>query len=219
MDRIRVEQPFILYAFCKIEYDGRAKSSSEFGNHLIIHKTDGTLLIHRNRLCTPLNYQPPKAILKKDKNYLISCRKDETIKIVVDKIVNYTELANWSSKEIKISRTEKELRDYIVDHLEDLLDLQFAEKFIEFETPVGYIDILGIDEHGIYHVIEVKRGKASLASCSQLNRYSQYFLEIGKSVRDYLASPSISKNALRHAKEMKQTWIKVNHNSQSSYIT
>ena len=213
MKQVRVEQPFILYAKCRVDYDGRAKSTLEAGNHLIIHKNDGTLLIHGGALCTPLNYQPPGAILYKQGNQLISKRKDETIIITVEETLSYDELCDWSSKKIEIHKTERELRDFIADNLETILGVKFLEVYTEFQTPVGNVDILGIDEFEVYHVIEVKRGSASLASCSQLERYSNYFIEIMKTVKDYLACPKISANALKYAADMRQTWVQIDHDA------
>jgi len=201
----------MLYAECTVNYDGRAKSTLENGKHLIIHKNDGTLLIHGGRLCTPLNYQPPGAIMYKKKNKLISKRNNEIIIIAINEIITYEELHQWSAKKIAISKTEKELRDHIVAHFYEIFGFHPVEIYIEFATPVGHIDILAIDEYNIYHVIEVKRGKASLASCSQLERYSNYFIDIMKTVRDYLTSPDISKGALNYAKKVHQTWLKVEH--------
>lgn len=211
MEQVRVEQSFIFYAKCRVDYDGRAKSTLEAGNHLIIHKNDGTLLIHGGALCTPLNYQPPGAILYKQGNQLISKRKDETIIITVEKSLSYEELCSWSTKKIEIHQTEKELRDYIAGNIKGVLGFEPVEVHVEFATPVGNVDVLAIDEWGTYHVIEVKRGSASLASCSQLERYSNYFIEIMKNVNDYLASPKISENALRYATEMRQNWVQIDH--------
>lgn len=215
MNRIRVEQPFTLYAKCSVDYCGRAKSTLEIGNYLIIHKSDGTLLIQGGTLCTPRNYQPPKTILQRFGNQLISTHKKEKIAITIEKIHFYKELKNWSIKKINITKTERELQNKLA---QDLLanqckeiTVKFKEIYTEFPTPVGPIDILGIDVNNVYHVIEVKRGKANLAACSQLERYANYFIEIMKDVKDYIASPEISSNATNYMKATHQTWIKVSH--------
>lgn len=208
---IRVEQSFVLYAFCSVKYDGRAKSTLIPGNYLITHKNDGTLRIDGGSLCTPLNYQPPGAILHKVKDSLISIRKNEKITIEIDKIHYYQELRNWSSNKIEIKKTEAQLRDKIVNKIDKILKVKTIEVFKEFKTPVGDIDILAIDEYDTYHIVEVKRGKANLATCSQLERYCFYFVDIMKNVKDYIASPDISDNALRYANENYQTYLKVEH--------
>jgi RecB family endonuclease NucS len=209
--RIRPEQSFSLYASCTVDYDGRARSTLEKGNYLIIHKSDGTLLIHGGTLCTPRNYQPPGAILKTDKNRIISFRKNEIIVITISKILAYDEFKDWSKQRIDITKTEKELRDKIVSQIDKYLKTKVKEVHVEFPTPVGNIDILAIDENNIYHVIEVKRGKASLAACSQLDRYSTYFINIMKDVKDYIASPEVSSNATNHMRTLRQSWIKAVH--------
>lgn len=208
---IRVEQSFILYAFCSVQYDGRAKSTLIPGNYLITHKNDGTLKIEGGELCTPLNYQPPGAILNKVGNILISIRKNEEINIKIDKLYYYQELQEWSTNKINITKTEKDLRDYIYNNIQKIVGITPIEIYKEFKTPVGDIDILAIDEYDTYHVIEVKRGKANLATCSQLDRYCNYFINIMKNVRDYIASPDISDNAKRYAEENFQTYLQVQH--------
>ena len=50
-------QGFVLYCLCDVVYDGRAYSTLERGNYLIIYKPDGSLLIHGSSKSTPRNYQ------------------------------------------------------------------------------------------------------------------------------------------------------------------
>jgi RecB family endonuclease NucS len=211
MNQIRVEQPFTLYAQCTVDYDGRAKSTLELGNYLIIHKSDGTLLIQGGTLCTPRNYQPPKAIMRRIGSKLVSTLKNETITITIDRIHFYKELHNWSAKKIDINKTEAQLRDKILNNIESYLGVKVKETYREFRTPVGNLDILAIDIYDTYHIIEVKRGKANLATCSQLERYCHHFTDLMKNVKDYIASPDISDNALRFSQENYQTYLKVEH--------
>lgn len=195
---IRVEQPFSLYAIADVEYNGRAKSSLKAGRLLIIHKSDGTLLIHGDSLCTPRNYQPPGAILKLDGNRLVSTRKGETIIITICEILSYTELPAWSTERVAISRTERELRDYLASTLPKYIDANIVETHIEFKLPVGAIDILAIDSNNSYHIIEVKRRTIGLPVIYQLNRYVDYLKSLSKTTFGYVAGPGISKNALHH---------------------
>lgn len=209
--KIRPEQPFILYAEARVVYEGRASSTLNSGNYLIIHKKDGTLQILGGELCNPLNYQPPGAKLTKQNNLLISIRKNEKITIFLNKILSYQELPDWSIKKIQISKTEQDLKNQILNNLESILKTKILEIFSEFKTPVGAIDILAIDQHDIYHVIEVKRNKANLAACSQLDRYVEYFIDLHKKVKDYIASPRISSNALAYAQTHYTTWLQIDH--------
>ena len=42
---------------CEVEYDGRASSYLPPGDRLVILKSDGTLLVHRDEQRTPVNWQ------------------------------------------------------------------------------------------------------------------------------------------------------------------
>jgi RecB family endonuclease NucS len=208
--QIRVEQPFSLYADVDVTYDGRAASTLERGNYLIVHKSDGTLLVMGGDKYKPRNYQAPGAILKLHNNQLVSTRKDERINIILHNIISYTEHHDWSVARTKVTKTEAELRDKIAASIKDYIP-NAIEVFVEFQTPVGNVDILVIDANNVYCVIEVKRGRASLAACSQIRRYTEYFNEIGRQVKGYIASPQISKNALKHAGGHNIAWLKADH--------
>ena len=53
----------VIYAQCKVDYTGRAKSNLDYGNRLIITKPDGTIMIHGRTKREPINWQPPGFIL------------------------------------------------------------------------------------------------------------------------------------------------------------
>lgn len=211
---IKVVYPFILYAKCDVIYVGRASSTLVPGNYLIIHKNDGTIKIEGSELFTPLNYQPPGAMLIWDesKKQLISNRNDEQLIITLYDIFYYKELKHWSNNKIHITKTESELRDKIYEQLNTILGVSIKEAFKEFRTPVGSIDILAVDENEIYHIIEVKRGKPNISACGQLDRYCSYFDKIGQKNYGYIASPKITSNALKYINESSnRKYINVNY--------
>jgi RecB family endonuclease NucS len=210
---IRVDRSFSLYAECTVDYLGRARSSLEPGNYLIIRKGDGSLMIHGPKKLRPLNYQPPGAILKHVGDQLISKRKDEIIIITILQIINYTEYEQWTDNKIQISMTENDLREQIIRNVDSMLDDNIIEITKEFATPYGPIDILAIGS--TYHVIEVKRGKAGIASCTQLLRYLGYFEEIGQPAVGWIMSPRIVGKAKTYLEERGCRWVSVQHSSQS----
>lgn len=209
MDRINVSKPFVLYAQCSVDYDGRASSHLDEGNYLIVRKTDGSLMIHGNTLCVPINYQGSKATLTKDGKKLISTRKKETITVHVSNIWWYEEVVDWSEGKISISKTEFQLRDKIAFNISALLNAKIVSCQTEAPTSVGTMDILAIDDKGQCHIVEVKRGKANLAAVSQLKRYVDYYQL--QSCVGWLASPDISKNALKHLNDNGLKWLQVSH--------
>ena len=181
-----------MYAKCSITYRGRAESTLELGNYFILHKRDGTLLIHGGLLSKPLNYQPPGAELFVLPDKIISKRKEERIEIDLKKVHFYKELPDWSEFPIKITKTEEELKQKFIRCAPDYFN---NIRTIEDEAPIplGKIDVLIITEDNTYHVIEIKRKKANISACSQLLRYVDYFrLAEFKSI-GYLVAPAVSK--------------------------
>lgn len=208
---IRIDRAFVLFATCSISYNGRASSSLVPGNYLITRKGDGTLLIHGASRFNPLNFQTRGAISRLDGDMLVSTRKNEIIAIKLEKIIHYYELPHWSDNRIVISMTEDELKNSIFDNLEFWLGEKVAEKYMEHPTPYGPIDIFAVGASAVNYVIEVKRAKASLASCAQLERYLGYYKEIKKDAHGWLMSPGISSGALKYCESHNLKWLKVMH--------
>ena len=213
LQNVDCDAGFILYAQCCVTYYGRAASFLEHGNYVIIHKPDGSLLIHGSAKNPPKNYQGPKSKLSIDGNFIISTRKNETIKINISNIISYSVLDDWSDKQIVMSKTEKELvrllHKNIDTYIKNVVNVQF-----EYQTDVGFIDMLCLDNAGIYHIIEAKRGTASLNNCSQLNRYVECLAGLNKEVRGYIASPNIAKTAFKYLDKHGHNWIDIQFENQ-----
>lgn len=210
---IRVERAFTLFAESSVEYNGRAKSVLDKGRFLLIHKSDGTLLIHADSLCTPRNYQGPGAILKRVGNKLISTRKDETITVDVSEVLAYTELPSWATHKTAMSKTERELKEYIATHINEFFDGTIKEVHVEFQIPVGFIDVLAIDEADHRHIIEVKRKTVGVTTVYQVQRYMDYFNEISVPAFGYTAGPGISKNAALQLEKKGYQHLLVQHHT------
>jgi RecB family endonuclease NucS len=191
--------PFYLYADCIVEYDGRAKSELIRGNYILLHKSDGTLIIHGNSLVTPLNYQSCKAVMRKEGNILISERKGETIKVTIYGIIDYHELNEWSNNKICIEKTEDDLRNKFLSKMNDYFH-NVSEVHKEYGTPYGPIDAMIISD-GVHCIIEVKRKKITINHCTQLEKYIKYFQEIKQLYSGYIVGPDITKNAVNYAEK------------------
>lgn len=202
------KSPFVLYADCVVTYSGRAESTLDRGLYLIIHKSDGTLLIHSSTKNPPRNYQGPGAKLEYHADKLISKRKSEIIKITLYNIISYMPLSNWSDTSVSISKTEKDLVQKLFNNWFDYFDVDLEIIYTEYESGLGPIDLLGIDSNNVYHVVEAKRTTAVLSHCSQLQRYleSLHGLHI---TMGYIASPKISKNALKYLEKHGYKWLEI----------
>lgn len=197
---------FVLCADCDVVYEGRASSVLARGIYVILHKDDGSLLIHGGDKSIPRNYQPPGGKIVLSDNKIISKRKNETIVITVYNTIFKHEINDWSRNELCIRKTEKELVKKIIRDHKLLFNKNFEEVHEEYKTELGPIDIVGIDETSIKHIVEVKRKNVTLANCSQLKRYMEIFDE---SAIGYIASPSIGKRADKYLKENGLKWVYV----------
>lgn len=147
--------------------------------------------------------------MRKEGNKLISTRKNETIEITIDLIISFIEVNNWSDFSIDISKTENDLSNHIVEHISDLVGDEIIEVTREFKTPFGNVDILAVGRY--YHVIEVKRGKASISACSQLLRYYNYFKELEYQAMGWLMCPALSSGAVQMLQKHGLHWKQVEH--------
>lgn len=202
-----LDKPFIIFADCEINYDGRACSTLDRGNYLIIYKNDGSLQIHGSELLSPLNYQGSGSKVSLDNNKLLFTRKKETIEIILHNVYHKAKLENWSFNKPKMKKTEADLVNQLESTILSYID-NCIETIKEYKTDVGPIDLLAIDSYGTNHVMEVKRGKANISACSQVERY---VASMNNSV-GYIVSPQISKNALKYCKNNNIKWLEVNHN-------
>lgn len=204
---IKLDECFILYTRCSVRYIGRANSILESGNFIIMRKSDGTLMIHGKKLLKPLNFQPQGVQFRQEDNKIISQRKKETIIIEIDEIYHYYCINNWSEGNLILYNTENDLRKIIIDSIKELTNDNIVEMHTEYKTKYGPVDLVAISADGLYYIIEIKRGKASLSASTQLLRYTQCFSTIP--YKGLVMSPAISDNALRFLSEHQLYWKQV----------
>lgn len=197
-------EPTVIYAYCSVIYEGRASSILEVGNYLIICKQDGAVMIHGSTLLKPLNFQPPGAEIERTDNKIICRRNKEEIIINIESIHFSQALPGWSNNKIKLVRTEDDLRNKIIADLPYLLGRKIISTEKEHKTEYGPIDILAIDENQENIVIEVKRAKADIKACSQLERYLKVVPGEG-----WLMSPAISSGAHQYCRDHGLNWKEV----------
>lgn len=188
---------FFLYARVTVVYDGRAKSVIGPSNLCVLHKLDGSLIVHGAVNCTPINYQRPRAILTVENGQLV-CRSkkgDEEIRITIHETFNYYELNEWSSDKLTMTGTERQLCDYFVENASNILKVEVARVDREVRVEYGSIDILVTDTSKVRHIVEVKRAKASVNGVFQLRKYCDLMSQT-HTCFGYLAAPAISDKAL-----------------------
>jgi RecB family endonuclease NucS len=203
---IHNQEMCIIVGECYVEYDGRATSKLPRGKRLIIIKADKSISIHENRLVRPTNYMMDAMTFSKieeDSNgkkiiKMVSKRlkPKETITIIFYEIEDVRNYDIEISSDLRLSGSEKELNEALMD------DLTFLEPGLRAVNQQqvfrkGVCDIIAEDSEGRFVVIELKRRKADYASVTQLKRYADTIEKMkGIKTRGILLAPEIRKSAL-----------------------
>jgi RecB family endonuclease NucS len=200
----------VIFADCNVQYEGRAASSLCDGRYLIVIKSDGSLIIHDGQKLKPKNYIGPKAKIVFEDDQVNAVCKKESIRINLLKVYHDLVLDGWDSNGLDLVRTEFELRDKLADDVVSYLGVTPVSVEREVQASYGKIDLLVLDSNEVYHIIEVKRGQASISACSQLYRYySSFCAPNGCRFKGYIAAPRITDSGLRLLEEYGLGYIKI----------
>ena len=190
---------------CRVEYDGRAASTLDPGDRLVVLKPDGTVLVHTDEGQQPVNWQPPgcthEADIEDDQLIVRSHRTSPDEKLVVRfrRVVHATAYEATDTAELALTGTEADLRERILAE-PSLLEPGFEPRATERDTPAGAVDIYGEDSDGNVVIVELKRRRVGPDAVSQLNRYVAALdrdLHAGTTVRGILVAPSVTDTARR----------------------
>ena len=192
-----------LFGRCRVVYDGRAYSTLDPGDRLIILKPDGTVLVHTDEGQQPVNWQPPgcthEARIEDDQFLVRSHRSSPAEELVVrfEQLRHATAYEVTDPADLALTGTEEDLRKRILDNPE-LLETGLEPLATERETPAGAVDIYAKDTDGNVVVVELKRRRVGPDAVSQLNRYVAALerdLHTGTTVRGILVAPSVTDTA------------------------
>ena len=198
-----------LFGRCRVEYDGRAASTLEPGDRLVVLKPDGTVLVHTDEGQQPVNWQPPgcthTAHIENGAVVIESTRTtpDEELVVRFERVVHAAAYETTDGADLALTGTEEDLRSRILDD-PSLLEPGFEPRATERETPAGTVDIYGVDGDGNSVVVELKRRRVGPDAVSQLNRYVEALerdLHAEATVRGVLVAPSVTETASRLLEE------------------
>jgi RecB family endonuclease NucS len=189
---------------CRVEYDGRAASTLEAGDRLVVLKSDGTVLVHTDEGQQPVNWQPPGCthdVVVEEQLRIESSREtpDEQLLIRFERVVLASAYETSDQAELEVTGTEEDMRERILAEPE-LLEPGFEPRATERQTPAGAVDIYGTDEAGNVVVVELKRRRVGPDAVSQLDRYVTALAQDRHdetTVRGVLVAPSASDGARR----------------------
>ncbi len=190
----------ILVVCCKVKYEGRATSKLGFGERTVLIKGDGSFIIHQDRNLEPINWQPPRTKigvkLEDDVIKIIGKRRKpkEQLELVIRNVHLISYHLGSDTKDIELAGYEEDMRQMIMDNPE-LIEKGFRPTSKEYQTPQGFIDIMGKDDDGKLVVLELKSRKAGVNAVKQLLRYVDCFSDNKEFVRGILVSPSVTEEA------------------------
>lgn len=193
----------VVAGMCHVHYVGRANSTLENGERLLIIKSDGSLLVHRPTGYEPVNWQPSGAVfhveVKGDKLEVHGIRQKprETVKVTFAGVLMVSAMNLQDAGEFLLHASEDDMHRAILLKPE-LFEAGFKPISWEKKVEPGFVDIYGEDKDGKLVIIEVKRKTASKENALQLAKYVEPIkAKVNRPIRAVLVAPSLAKDVQR----------------------
>jgi RecB family endonuclease NucS len=195
-------QVAVVIGCCKVNYEGRASSTLDWGDRLLTVKADGSLLIHRPRGHEPVNWQPAGCLLHAEptsenelKLRAVRLQPREVMEVFFDKVYLVAVLNLVDEGEFALHVSEFDARRAIL-YEPSIVEEGFRPLSKEKSLgESGFIDIFGEDTQGNF-VVELKRVPAGKEAVLQLGRYLEAIRgRVHRPVRGIIAAPSLRREA------------------------
>ncbi|MEM2239123.1 MAG: endonuclease NucS [Candidatus Bathyarchaeia archaeon] len=197
---ISAKRILIIVGECKIDYFGRGHSELDYGDRVVIIKSDGALIIHRPSGLEPVNWQPPgsmyRAYIKGGSLVVEAYRKtpEEKIRVTFRGIMLLSSLNLRDDASFKLYTSEEIMKKAFIKHPE-IVEKGLRVISEEKRVRSGLIDCLCVDLRGRIVVVEFKKDKASVEAVEQLSKYVQELKTNNLQVRGVLVAPSLTREA------------------------
>lgn len=173
----------LVIARCSVDYAGRLSAHLPLATRLLIHKSDGSLLVHADALSyKPLNWMSPPCTLVIDEPDddqreagVLELWRVTHAKTADLLVVSIHEVLHDSAHELGVDPglqkdgVEAHLQRLLAEHIE-LLGEGFSLVRREYMTAIGPVDILARDASGASVAVEIKR-RGGIDGVEQLTRY------------------------------------------------
>jgi hypothetical protein len=192
----------LIIGTCRVDYEGRASSTLESGERILLVKEDGSVLVHRPTGYEPVNWQPPKCLMtvrSEDGGLVVTASRPQPREIVS---IEFSEISLAAagnlvdSGEFALHVTELQMKQAILiapDLVESGLKPIEQEKSL---GEAGFTDIFAEDKNGNLVVVEIKRNAATKDAVVQLQRYLDTLRKrINRPIRGIIAAPELRKSA------------------------
>ena len=188
---------------CSVHYTGRAKSTLEPGERLLIIKEDGSLLVHRPVGYEPVNWQPAGSVFHVQTKagsievHAVRHKPRESVRVTFSEVFMVSSLSLADSGEFLLYASEEDMHRAILLK-PSLLEEGFKPISYEKKVEPGFVDVYGEDKDGKLVVVEVKRKTAGKEAALQLSRYIDAIKgRANRELRGVLVAPSLGKGVQR----------------------
>jgi len=212
----RARSFILIVGDCRVDYEGRASSTLEWGERVTIIKEDRSVLVHRSTGCEPVNWQPPKCLITlshQNSAIVITASRPyprEVISIEFREIV-FTAICSLNDRgEFSLHVTEAQMKQAILTApslVEDGLRPLQEEKYV---GDAGFTDIYGEDKNGSLVVVEIKRNAATKDAVTQLYGYLEKIRKrVNRPLRGIIVAPELRRSAQPLLQSLKIEFVRL----------
>jgi hypothetical protein len=188
---------------CHVHYTGRAKSTLEPGERLLVVKEDGSLLVHRPVGYEPVNWQPSGSVFHVQTREgalevrAVRQKPRENVRVIFEAVYMVSSLNLADSGEFLLHASEDDMHRAVLLK-PSLLEEGFQPISYEKKVEPGFVDIYGVDKNGKLVVVEIKRKTAGKEAALQLAKYIDAIKgKANRELRGILAAPSLGAGVQR----------------------
>ncbi len=161
----------LVIAQCSVDYAGRLAAHLPSAKRLLIHKSDGSVLVHSDGgSYKPLNWMSPPCTVKEEPGlWTVTNKAGEKLIIRLEEIFHDESHALGVDPGLQKDGVESHLQELLAAQIETLgVGYRLVRR--EYPTAIGPVDILCKDAGGVTVAVEIKR-RGEIDGVEQLTRY------------------------------------------------
>jgi hypothetical protein len=203
----------IVVADCTVDYEGRLTAHLPLATRLVMVKADGCVAVHADGgAYKPLNWMnAPNHLVEEEGRWLVTNGKGERLTITFVEVHFQTTIEMGDDPGLQKDAVEAELQVLLAEHVEELGEGMTLVRR-EFPTPVGPVDLLCRDRHGMTVAVEIKR-RGEIDGVEQLTRYLEFLNrdELLAPVRGMLVAQQVKPQARTLATDRGMEWREIDY--------
>ena len=165
----------LVIARCSVDYIGRLTAHLPLATRLLLVKADGSVLVHADGgSYKPLNWMSPPCTLAVDVTgespiWTVTNKAGEQLIITLEAVEHDSAHELGADPGLVKDGVEAHLQKLLAEHIHTLgAGYRLVRR--EYPTPIGPVDIMARDPHGVAVAVEIKR-RGEIDGVEQLTRY------------------------------------------------